>query len=73
MDREKWLNGWTRSGKIVSMSNGIRCVGCGRNLGPSLTVFHEGYTPPEKDPDWLYRVCVAKSKTHKEGVLSRPI
>ena len=57
MDREKWLNGWHRSGKVVSMGGSIRCAGCGRNFGRTLSsITHEGYAygPPDKDPDWPF-------------------
>jgi hypothetical protein len=77
-DREKWLNGWERTGDTVAYGNGLHCAGCGRCHGVftvDLSGLPDGYvSPPE--PLWPFNeddcpVCGKKKQPDLKERLAR--
>ena len=66
---ETWLNGWARIGDAVLIGTGVYCLGCGEHLGTTTVVFEEGYTLPDKEPDYPFSkgacpICDNRYKEH---------
>lgn len=54
MTREMWLNGWPRMDGNILMGTALCCAGCGKLNGIVCVMINEGYSFPEKDPDWPF-------------------
>ncbi len=54
VDREAWLNGWSRMGTSVLVGTGVHCAGCGKFNGIACVAFGPDYVAPEKEPDWPF-------------------
>lgn len=52
--RERWLNGWPRTGNGVLIGAGVHCAGCGAFHGLTTVAVDEDWTPPSKMPDWPF-------------------
>lgn len=52
-NREAWLNGWGRIGRIVIVET-VRCAGCGKDQGTATILVPEDWKMPDKLPDWPF-------------------
>ncbi len=61
--KEKWLNGWIRTGSSILIGTKVCCVGCGKCHGITCIAIEENYIPPVQLPNFPFNkkycpVCI---------------